>query len=192
MLRQVKEHNAIPFRRYTGGDPDFWGYCTRESQGWKGKPRLAYVKVYGDRHSPDHAFFFHSGLPSTLSLVVQLWCSDSTAIIYETSHLQSLQRSFDKDIVKQKGILAIHHDKLRMMNIPGREINMDDGGIVLADSQTGFGVHKGFCICIGFISNSKHPEIRVRKIQLHKSDAMIAKLQELEARGLILNYEWIT
>lgn len=93
------------------------------------EPRLAYVKVYSDKHSPDDAFFFHSGFPSTLSLVVQLWCSNSTAIIYETSHLQSLERSFDKDISKQKGILAIHHDKLRMMNIPAKEINMDEGGM---------------------------------------------------------------
>ncbi|KAF4955441.1 hypothetical protein FGADI_4551 [Fusarium gaditjirri] len=158
------------------------------------EPRFAYLKVYSDRHSPGHAFFFHSGFPSTLSLVVQLWGSNSTAIIYETSHLRSLESSFDKDISKQKGILAIHHDKLQMMNIPAKEINMDDGGVVLVDSQTGFVVHRGFCICIGFISNSKiqHPEIRVRKIQLHKSDAMVAKLQELEGRGLILNYEWIT
>ncbi|KAF5018841.1 hypothetical protein F66182_9170 [Fusarium sp. NRRL 66182] len=156
------------------------------------EPCLAYVKVYSDKFSSDYAFFFHSGFPSALSLVIQLWSSNSTAIIYETSHLQSLEPSFDKDISRKKGILAIQDDKLQMMEIPAKEITMDEGGIVLADSRTGFGVRRGFCICIGFISKPmiQHPDIRLGEIKFHKSDSMVTKLQELEQRGLMINYKW--
>ncbi|CAF3656421.1 unnamed protein product [Fusarium graminearum] len=93
------------------------------------EPCLAYVKVYGDKLPSDCAFFFHSGHPSTLSLVVQLWSSNSTAVIYETSHLQSVKPHFDKEISSEKGLLAVHDDKLRMLGIPGKEVTMNEGGM---------------------------------------------------------------
>lgn len=158
------------------------------------RPYLAFVKVYSNQLPSDYAFFWHS-VPSRQpwSLVVQLWSPGSTIVVYEGSHRLAIGNYIDREVSRRKGLLAVRKQHLESLGFSGKEVRMEQGGFSLADSRLGFGILEGFGIHIGFLSEElveREGEKRPGKLRLEFSSELADKLEELEGRGLKVNYMW--
>ncbi|KAF4990630.1 hypothetical protein FDECE_14295 [Fusarium decemcellulare] len=114
-----------------------------------GQPYWAFNKGYTSILPRDYTFSFHSG-PTFRSLVFQLCSPGSTVVLRERSHSHTIEEDdIDKNVSDDWGLIAVHDSHLENLDMPKREVTLEQGGMIITDSRQRFTVDKGFVICVG-------------------------------------------
>jgi hypothetical protein len=156
------------------------------------QPHWGCIKIYSDKLPSDHALFFHN--PSSYleepaaqvpALLVQLCSPGSRIVFYEGSHGQNIS---PKEL-KGWGLLALPRLEMRREGITEVEVPMTEGGLAIMDSRLGFTVLRGYCVNVGFASES---EICFwAKMELPDSEVLREKVEELNCRSFITNFTFV-
>ncbi|KFA81188.1 hypothetical protein S40288_11709 [Stachybotrys chartarum IBT 40288] len=148
-------------------------------------PRWGLAKIYsGDVLSSEHAYFFFDG-PDMQVILVLLWSPKSRFLIFEGSHTQKI----DGKEMSEFGILTLPRAEMRKKGITEAPVEMAHGGFALIDGRVGWTILEGYQIAIGYASEAEISHWG--KIELVESEALRAKVAELNARGIRTNFVFI-
>ncbi|CVK92418.1 uncharacterized protein FMAN_07314 [Fusarium mangiferae] len=94
-----------------------------------GQPYWTFNKGYRNILPRGYTFSFHSG-PTLRSLVFQLCSPGSTVVLRERSHLHTFEEEdIDKKVSKEWGLIAVHDSCLENLDMPERQITLEEGGL---------------------------------------------------------------
>ncbi|KAK0702708.1 hypothetical protein B0H67DRAFT_500093 [Lasiosphaeris hirsuta] len=149
------------------------------------RPRWGCIKIYSDKLPSDQALFFHNPSsyleePAAPALLVRLCSPGSRIVYYKGSHIQNISPIE----LEGWGLLALPRVEMKKEGIIEKEVPMKNGGFRL-----GFTVLEGFCVNVGFASES---EVRFwAKMELPDTEAVKAKADELKLRGFNINISFV-
>lgn len=159
------------------------------------QPHWGLVKVYSDVLPPDYVYRLHNGPTEDATeaqkqmhtILIQLWSPNTILFFYKGS--EKLYISGDKKMNKTWGLVTTPKKNMNREGISEEVIKMKLGGLVLVDSRLGFTPLSGLSINIGF--TTKKELGHWAKMGLPYSELFKTKIEELERRGLPINYIWI-
>ncbi|KAJ4312364.1 hypothetical protein N0V84_009978 [Fusarium piperis] len=98
------------------------------------------------------------------------------------------EEDIDRETSQEWGLIAVHDSHLENLNMPKREITLEQGGIIITDSRQRFTVVEGFVICVGYVS--EETSRGMTKMSFPYSRKFVETVERLEGRGYKINYRW--
>ncbi|KAI0404023.1 hypothetical protein F4802DRAFT_569439 [Xylaria palmicola] len=154
------------------------------------QPRWGYLRYYSDRLPANYAWFFHVRDPkkdheAIHTLLVQFWMPGSRVTYYEGSQLQL----FNAGDPENWGIFRIPISDIERKGIVTTTQDMPNGGYTIIDSRLGWTCQQGKFMNIGF--GTEDEVGKWGKMELPDTQALRAKVAELEADGFRTNFTFV-
>ncbi|RSL52057.1 hypothetical protein CEP51_015118 [Fusarium floridanum] len=135
---------------------------------------------------PDHTYTFMKKEGSDPpALVIHLFTPETRILLFERSQLQTF-----KTWHASNGMLEVANAALRKANIMAKEVVLNHGGLVIADTRLCFRTMAGDAI-IAIFADKEGEEIKTwDKIELQKVDNLEQEVAEMERSGIWTNFTY--